>query len=193
MLPALLTSDLQTALLAAQWLHSRVTVDFTSHSGRCGGAVLLDLPEGWQGSSGHVIRSDTVGVSGRYFSEEKICVVFQVIRWAAGVPAEAQHKQTVQTPSSSSRRRCSDLPPTWLAQVEKGASTCNLRARARHTQLVITGAITRLQPVTCWGGNYVTMSGLSSGGSIYSNNVNIFHIWCTCTLLWVFLFYTTLD
>ncbi len=49
------------------------------HTAWCGVTVRLDLLDRWAESSGHVMRSDTVGVSGRYFSEEKICVVFRVI------------------------------------------------------------------------------------------------------------------
>ncbi|KAK5865751.1 hypothetical protein PBY51_019996 [Eleginops maclovinus] len=58
------------------------------------------LTEGCEGSSGHVWRSDTVEVSGRYFSEEKICVVsgYEPVRSAeAGVLDELQHKQCRHT------------------------------------------------------------------------------------------------
>lgn len=128
--------------------------------------VLLDLPEGWGGSSGHVIRSDAVGVSRRYFSEEKICVVFQVIsrgqvscccpgRTAARTGQRLihghRHTQT-HTPAAAVRAAAdgggvvSFLVRDWA----RWSTRVHVSPRAPHTQLVTTGAITGLRTVTRW-------------------------------------------
>lgn len=116
------------------------------HTAWCGGTVLLDLPEGWEGSSGHVMRSGTGGVSGRYFSEEKICVSgYQPVRWAAAVLLGLQHEQCGDT-----RQQQQTAVLCASSYVIGPGGTCAFTctpARARHTQLVTTGAITRLQPV----------------------------------------------
>ncbi len=98
---------------------------------------------------GHVMRSDPGGVSGRYFSEEKICVSgYQPVRWAAAVLPELQHEQCRDSQQQQQQQQTAVL---WASSYVigpggTGAFTCT-PARARHTQLVTTGAITRLQPV----------------------------------------------
>ena len=116
------------------------------HTAWCGGAFLPDLPGGWEGSSG-LARSDAVHrVSGRYFSEEKICV--------SGYQVSCCSSRGTNSPesprSSSSRRRCGGgASSDVIGQVEQGAFMWTLRPRATR-QLVTTGAITRLQHRLRW-------------------------------------------